>query len=133
MVECAPRLRCTISRWRLVLCPTAGDGAGPIGAQGVALTPGRSLAVDRKFYPMGLPVWLDATLPPASPDEAPPAFRRLMVAQDTGGAIRGPVRGDVFFGAGAEAERLAGAMKQRGRLWFLLPAPVAAGLAEPAS
>ncbi|MCF4166836.1 MltA domain-containing protein [Zavarzinia compransoris] len=109
-----------------------GDGAGPIGAQGVALTPGRSLAVDRKFYPMGVPVWLDATLPPAG-DEAPAPYRRLMVAQDTGGAIRGPVRGDVFFGAGAEAERLAGAMKQQGRLWFLLPAPVAAALAEPAS
>lgn len=109
-----------------------GPGPGPLGAQGVALTPGRSLAVDRKFLPLGLPVWLDSTLPPATDGADPLPFRRLMVAQDTGGAIRGPVRGDVFFGAGAEAERLAGAMKQPGRWWLLLPAPVAARLADPA-
>lgn len=105
-----------------------GDGPGPIGAQNVALTPGRSLAVDRSFLPLGLPVWLETTVPPTDEQTPAPAFRRLMVAQDTGGAIRGPVRGDVFFGAGAEAERLAGAMKQPGRWWFLLPAPVAATL-----
>ncbi|PWR20557.1 murein transglycosylase A [Zavarzinia compransoris] len=105
-----------------------GEGPGPLGAQGVALTAGRSLAVDRKFFPLGVPVFLDASLPPPAEGEAAPAFRRLMVAQDTGGAIRGPVRGDVFFGAGAEAERLAGAMKQQGRWWWLLPAPVAAAL-----
>lgn len=105
-----------------------GPGPGPLGAQGLALTAGRSLAVDRKFFPLGVPVFLDTTLPPAREGEAAPAFRRLMVAQDTGGAIRGPVRGDVFFGAGAEAERLAGAMKQEGRWWWLLPAPVAASL-----
>ncbi len=109
-----------------------GDGPGPLGAQGVALTPGRSLAVDRKFLPLGLPVWLDASLPPVEEGAPPVPFRRLMVAQDTGGAIRGPVRGDVFFGAGAEAERLAGAMKQRGRWWLLLPAEVVARMAEPA-
>lgn len=109
-----------------------GPGPGPLGAQGVALTPGRSLAVDRKFYPMGLPIWLDTTLPSAAEGAEAPVFRRLMVAQDTGGAIRGPVRGDVFFGPGAEAERLAGAMKQQGRWWLLLPNAVAATVAPPA-
>lgn len=97
------------------------DGDGPIGAQGVALTPGRSLAVDRRHIPMGAPIWLDTTLPTEASDQPGPAFRRLMVAQDTGGAIRGPVRGDVFFGFGQEAGELAGRMKQPGRWWILLP------------
>ena len=93
------------------------DGEGPKGAQGVALTPGRSLAVDRTFIPYGAPVWLDAE------DPVNPAarLRRTLVAQDTGGAIRGPVRGDVFWGHGAEAEHRAGLMKSKGRYWLLLP------------
>jgi membrane-bound lytic murein transglycosylase A len=91
---------------------------GPLGAQNVPLTPGRSLAVDRKFLPLGAPVWLDATAP--YPEGERP-LRRLLVAQDTGGAIRGPVRGDVFWGAGEEAEHLAGHMKHTGRLFVLLP------------
>lgn len=107
----------------------------PVGASGVELTPGRSLAVDTRFLPFGLPLWLDATLPPL-PDlgrmaEAP--LRRLVVAQDRGGAIKGPVRGDLFWGAGAEAEAIAGRMKQPGRLWLLwpkaLPPPTAAAAA----
>ena len=65
----------------------------------------------------GVPVWLDAGAPAAG---AQPV-RRLMVAQDTGGAIKGAVRGDVFFGFGPEAERLAGEMKAQGRYWLLLP------------
>lgn len=93
------------------------EGDGPIGAQGVALTPGRSLAVDRSLLPLGAPVWLEAE-DPLTPGET---IRRLMVAQDTGGAIRGPVRGDVFWGAGAEAEARAGVMASTGRYWFLLP------------
>lgn len=68
-------------------------GDGPLGAQGVALTPGRSLAVDPSFVPYGVPVWLDAE----DPLSRSARVRRLMVAQDTGGAIRGPVRGDVFW------------------------------------
>ena len=95
-------------------------GEGPLGAQGVPLTPGRSLAVDRGHVPYGLPLWLDA----AHPTE-PARLQRLMVAQDTGGAIRGPVRGDVFWGFGAEAERLAGPMKSPGRYFLLLPRGVA--------
>ncbi len=96
-------------------------GEGPEGAQGVVLTPGRSLAVDRNFVPYGVPVWLDAE------DPLDPAARvsRLMVAQDTGGAIRGPVRGDVFWGHGADAEERAGRMRSRGTYWLLLPRTVA--------
>ncbi|MFV3075105.1 murein transglycosylase A [Niveispirillum fermenti] len=93
------------------------EGEGPVGAQGVALTPGRSLAVDRSFIAYGVPVWLEAQDPLA----ADTRIRRLMVAQDTGGAIRGPVRGDVFWGHGPEAEQRAGLMKSQGRYWLLLP------------
>lgn len=98
----------------------------PVGAAGVELTPGRSLAVDTRFLPFGVPLWLDSTLPalPVLPEmgrteEAP--LRRLVVPQDRGGAIRGPVRGDLFWGAGKEAESIAGHMKQSGRLWLLWP------------
>jgi membrane-bound lytic murein transglycosylase A len=101
-------------------------GEGPLGAQGVALTPGRSLAVDPRFLPYGAPLWLDTTYPGAAGGGATgPPLRRLMVAQDTGGAIRGPVRGDVFWGPGDEAAELAGRMRQPGRLWLLLPRTVA--------
>ncbi|MBI1244619.1 MAG: murein transglycosylase [Alphaproteobacteria bacterium] len=97
------------------------DGDGPLGSEGVALTPGRSLAVDRAFLPMGVPVFLDAD------DPLDPAQRlqRLVMAQDTGGAIRGPVRGDVFWGAGKAAEERAGRMRSTGRAWLLLPRAVA--------
>jgi membrane-bound lytic murein transglycosylase A len=97
------------------------DGAGPIGAQGVALTPGRSLAVDRRFVPLGLPLWLDTTDPldPRQP------LRRLVIAQDTGGAIKGPVRGDLFWGFGDAAAQRAGHMKQTGQYYLLLPRGVA--------
>ena len=92
-------------------------GDGPIGAQGVALTAERSLAVDRDFIPLGVPVWLDADL-------GGEKLRRLMVAQDTGGAIRGPVRGDVFWGFGPEAASRAGTMKAAGEYYLLLPKTV---------
>jgi membrane-bound lytic murein transglycosylase A len=102
------------------------DTAGPLGAQGVVLTPGRSLAVDRSFHPLGVPVWLDATAPAAAAGEPDRPLRRLLVAQDTGGAIRGPVRGDVFWGAGDEAAEIAGRMRHEGRMWLLLPRELAA-------
>jgi membrane-bound lytic murein transglycosylase A len=89
---------------------------GPPGALGVPLTPGRSLAVDRAFLPLGAPVWLDTT----DPLDGTP-IQRLMVAQDTGGAIKGAVRGDVFWGWGADAEARAGKMKSTGRDFVLLP------------
>lgn len=92
-------------------------GAGPLGGEGIALTPGRSLAIDRSLLPYGMPVFLNATHPEKG--EAP--LQRLMIAQDTGGAIRGPVRGDVFWGYGDIAEKYAGQMKSKGRYWILLP------------
>lgn len=96
-------------------------GPGPIGALGVALTPGRSLAIDRRQFPLGMPVWLDTVMP----DPAATPLRRLMIAQDTGGAIRGAVRADVFWGPGAQAAERAGKMKSPGRYWFLRPRAVA--------
>lgn len=95
-------------------------GQGPPGAQNVPLTPGRSLAVDPDFHALGTPVWLDS----ATPDGE--ILQRLMVAQDTGGAIRGPVRGDVFWGAGAKAAQTAGHMNSEGRMYILVPRAVAA-------
>ena len=89
---------------------------GPLGALGVPLTPRRSIAVDPRRIPLGAPVYLATTWPNA---EEPLA--RLMLAQDTGGAIRGPVRADFFWGFGAEAGALAGRMRQQGRMWVLLP------------
>lgn len=90
---------------------------GAIGSLGVPLTAERSIAVDPRYIPLGVPVWLNTTLP-ASDDR----LQRLMLAQDTGGAIKGPVRADVFWGQGGHAEKLAGTMRERGRLYVLLPA-----------
>jgi membrane-bound lytic murein transglycosylase A len=94
---------------------------GAVGAQGVVLTPGRSLAVDREFHPLGVPMWVAAEAPSATAGEPDRPLRRLLVAQDTGGAIRDPVRGDVFWGPGDEAAEIAGRMKHQGRMWVLLP------------
>jgi membrane-bound lytic murein transglycosylase A len=94
---------------------------GPIGAQGVPLTPGRSLAVDRTLVPYGAPVWIDADSPTQNTGQATSRLQRLMIAQDTGGAIRGAVRGDYFWGRGDAAEDTAGVMKSPGRMWLLLP------------
>ena len=97
-------------------------GDGPMGAQGVALTPGRSAAGDRGFVPLGLPFWVDTS----DPVEPSGRLQRLFVAQDVGGAIRGPVRADLFFGYGPEAANHAGLMKGKGSSWLLLPAGAAA-------
>lgn len=94
----------------------------PIGTLGVPLTPRRSLAVDPDHVPLGLPVWLATRLPSGDHADREPPFRRLVFAQDTGGAIRGAVRGDLFTGQGLPAEWLAGRMKQEGRLFVLTPA-----------
>ena len=96
------------------------DGEGPIGAQGVALTPERSLAVDRAYLPLGAPLYLETES--GQPDLR---FKRLMIAQDTGAAITGGVRGDFFFGKGEPALARAGRMKEKGRYWLLLPEAVA--------
>jgi membrane-bound lytic murein transglycosylase A len=95
----------------------SGAGDGPVGAIGVALTPGRSLAVDPAHVPYGTPVWLD-TMDPLAPARP---LRHLLIAQDTGTAIKGAVRGDVFWGHGPEAAARAGVMKSPGRWYLLLP------------
>lgn len=94
------------------------EGDGPVGAQGVALTPQRSLAVDPAFISLGVPVWLDTTNGSGAP------LQRLMVAQDTGGAIKGTVRGDFFWGSGDKAATQAGAMQNKGHYYVLLPKTV---------
>ncbi len=90
---------------------------GPLGSLNVPLTRERSVAVDPAYVPLGLPLWVDTQRPDAS--QSP--YRRLMFAQDTGGAIKGAVRADLFFGFGPEAEQLAGNMKAPGRLYVLVP------------
>lgn len=100
----------------------------PPGALGVRLTPGRSLAVDPRTIPLGAPLFLDTTWP-----NSKEPLQRLMVAQDTGGAIKGEVRADFFWGMGDEAGELAGRMKQQGRYWLLYPAGVLPPGIEPAA
>ncbi len=94
-------------------------GSGPIGGAGVSLSPLRSLAIDRAIWPYGLPVFVDATLP--WDGLAPTPFQRLMVAQDTGAAIRGAARADIFFGSGPQAAERAGAIRHPGTLFVLWP------------
>jgi len=94
---------------------TIVQGDGPLGTEGVALTPARSLAVDPRFIPLGSLVWLDATDPAGQP------LRRLVMAQDTGSAIKGVVRGDLFWGSGEAAFDQAGRMKSPVRMILLLP------------
>lgn len=92
------------------------SGDGPIGGQGVALTPMRSLAVDKEYIPYGAPVWLDVNLSGSGKK-----LQSLMVSQDTGSAIVGPVRGDIFFGYGQDAEEMAGYQNNKGSYFVLLP------------
>ena len=109
---------------------------GPLGTLGVPLTAQRSIAVDRKAITLGSPVWMVTQLPPTEDENGQPAnsdamktgdkkagvdFKHLMFAQDTGGAIRGRVRADVFWGTGKLAEFYAGKMRQSGRMFILLP------------
>jgi membrane-bound lytic murein transglycosylase A len=96
--------------------PVADPSVGPKGALGLPLTPARSVAIDASLLPLGAPIYLSTSLPAS---DVP--LRRLVMGQDTGGAIRGAVRADFFFGFGKEAENNAGLMKQQGQLWVLLP------------
>ena len=98
------------------------DGDGPVGAVGVVLTPGRSLAIDPSFVSLDVPLWLDAEHPIPGNGR----LQRLMLTQDTGGAIKGPVRGDVFWGTGKNALAIAGRMRSKGVYYLLLPRSVAA-------
>jgi membrane-bound lytic murein transglycosylase A len=89
---------------------------GPLGALGVPLTAERSVAIDPKYVPLGAPIFLSTTQPNSNKP-----LKKLMVAQDTGGAIKGGVRADYFWGAGDAAGKQAGSMKQKGKIWVLLP------------
>lgn len=94
----------------------SADEDGPEGTMGVSLTPRRSLAVDQKFTPLGIPVWIDFGHPVRDKKS-----QRLVVAQDTGGAIKGPLRADMFWGSGAKATEYAGQMRSQGEMYILLP------------
>ena len=100
------------------------SGDGPIGAEGIVLTAERSLAVDRAFIALGIPIWLEADERFGSAE----SVQRLVVSQDIGGAIKGPVRGDLFWGTGNAAAARAGGMNARGRYYLLLPHDVASRL-----
>jgi membrane-bound lytic murein transglycosylase A len=93
----------------------------PVGAMGVELTPMRSLAVDRSFIPLGAALWLETGYPRENKKLAPKPFNRIMIAQDVGGAIKGVIRGDVFFGSSKKAERYAWYMANKGRYFILMP------------
>ena len=99
------------------------EGDGPIGGQGAELTAERSMAIDASILPLGAPFWID-TAWPSGTDKAGQPLRRLMIAQDVGGAIKGAVRGDLFWGTGGQALDVAGRLKQPGRYFILLPKTV---------
>lgn len=100
-----------------------------LGAQGMALTPGYSLAVDKKWIPLGAPLWLSTTRPDIKQEDEK-QLQRLMIAQDTGGAIRGVMRGDIYWGSGKMAAFLGENMKNEGYYWLLLPKHILSKLAK---
>lgn len=106
------------------VAPDQSPTRGPVGALGVPLTAGRSIAVDPRVTPLGYPVYMSAPTPPGS--SLP--LQRLVVAQDTGGAIRGAIRADFFWGSGNDAGRQAMRTRQRGQMWLMLPHVEAAKL-----
>jgi membrane-bound lytic murein transglycosylase A len=95
-----------------------GRLTGPIGAQGLPLKPFRSIAIDRHYWALGVPVWVESSV--FNGGEMEP-FNRLMIAQDTGSAIKGAARGDIFFGSGFNAGQAAGKMNQDGDIYALVP------------
>jgi membrane-bound lytic murein transglycosylase A len=105
--------------------PLGDPALGSPGTANVPLTPDASIAIDTRAHPLNAPFYIATTTPDGKP------LHGLFVAQDTGGAIKGPVRADIFFGFGTQAESLAGAMKQTGQMYVLLPKPVAARLPKP--
>ena len=101
----------------------ASETTGPIGALEIPLTPGRSLAVDAATHNLGAPIYV--TAPTLAHATRSGGFHRLMIAQDVGSAIKGPERGDIYFGSGREAGDLAGVTKHPGQFFVLLPARAA--------
>ena len=109
------------------------DNDEAVGAQGVPLTPGRSIAVDKALHVYGTPFFIEGELPIASEQSRTP-FRRLMIAQDTGSAIVGPARADLYFGAGLEAGKVSGRLRHNARFVMLVPKsldPIARGRKMP--
>jgi membrane-bound lytic murein transglycosylase A len=112
--------------------PLGDPTIGARGAEGVPLTPEASLAVDLSIHSLGVPVWLEATAPASDEEQPDRSFDRLLVMQDTGGAIRGVIRGDIYWGYGEPAGSIAGRMKHPGRMTVLLPRAVGARLGSAA-
>jgi membrane-bound lytic murein transglycosylase A len=112
--------------------PIGDPNLGSPGSEGVPLTPAASVAVDSRIHALGMPIYIAAMRPDADPNRSERTFDQLLIAQDTGGAIRGAARGDVFWGFGSDAESIAGRMKAEGRMFVLLPKAVAARLRAPA-
>ena len=106
--------------------------AEAVGAQGLPLTRERSIAVDRAIHSLGTPFWIEAELPLES-EQALKPFRRLMVAQDTGSAIVGPARADIYFGAGVDAGTIAGRLRHAGRFYMLVPRAIDPALGAEAT
>jgi membrane-bound lytic murein transglycosylase A len=115
----APKVRASNRSFIFFRITGLSNDGEPLGAQGVPLIPGRSIAVD-KMHVYGTPFFIDATLPIDSAKPVTP-FRRLMIAQDTGSAIVGPARADLYWGAGDDAGRIAGRIRHPGRFVMLLP------------
>jgi len=109
--------------------PQTDPKLGPVGAQLVNLTPQISLAVDRRYWALGTPVWLETEID-LNNQNKPQNWRSLLIAQDTGSAIRGYARGDVFWGSGEKAAQIAGNMKAAGKMIVLLPNALAKKLAD---
>ena len=109
--------------------PISDPSKGPKGAQGVALTPMGSMAVDPLYHPYGAPIFLDTRIPAAPGDWKGKPFQTVVIAQDTGGAIKGPLRGDLFFGWGEDAGARAGSQNYPVGMWVLLPRALAARMA----
>ena len=104
--------------------PLGSSNFGADGTGGSALEPTASIAVDRSIHPLGVPVWIDTVAPVLGANDVAP-LHKLFIAQDTGGAIKGPVRADIYWGFGPEATERAGRMKGQGRMTVLLPRTVA--------
>ena len=117
--EEAPKVRATNRSYIFFRVTGLSNEGEPVGAGRVPLVPGRSIAVD-KLHVYGTPFFIDATLPVESAKPTT-AFRRLMIAQDTGSAIVGPARADLYWGAGDDAARIAGRIRHPGRFVMLLP------------
>jgi len=113
--------------------PLDDPNLGSVGSEGVPLAQAASLAVDSHIHPLGLPVYLAAMRPDPDPRRPAHRFDQLLIAQDTGGAIRGAMRADIFWGFGATAEAIAGRMKSSGRFFVLLPKAVASRLRPKAA